>query len=115
MERTLETRTEEEPIRLEDYKRVYRWIVRREERRGFLLHVLAYLVGNGILIAVNLSYAPQVLWFLYPLLGWGILLALHHQVAVRWLDYTLDRREALAEELLRRGVQVPPPPGRPRA
>ena len=43
--------------------------------RGFYVHLFVFLAVNAILIAVNLLYTPTHYWFLYPLLGWGLLLA----------------------------------------
>jgi hypothetical protein len=44
--------------------------------QGFKYHLLAYLVVNAILFAVNMMN-PAHLWFFWPLLGWGIGLAAH--------------------------------------
>ena len=49
-----------------------------QEKRGFL-------------------YSPDIVWFFYPLLGWGIGLLLHHLFAVLWIEKTLEEREAKAE------------------
>ena len=60
---------------------------RREEmftdrrKRSFLVHLFAYLAVNALLIAVNLLYSPGHYWFLFPLIGWGLLLAAHAYVA----------------------------------
>ena len=34
--------------------------------------VIRYLLVNLLLIVINLIINPKVLWFIYPLLGWGI-------------------------------------------
>ena len=46
-------------------------------RIGFWIHALVYLAVNTLLITVNLMTSPHVLWFLFPLLGWGIGLLAH--------------------------------------
>jgi hypothetical protein len=38
-----------------------------------------------------------VLWFFYPLIGWGIGVAAHYLFGVRWLGKTLIEKEAKAE------------------
>jgi len=43
--------------------------------RGFTVHLFVFLAVNAVLIAVNLLYTPTRYWFLYPLFGWGLLLA----------------------------------------
>jgi len=61
-----------EEISLEDYKRAYREMKTEEARRGFLAHLAVYVLVNTILVLINLLYSPHVMWFFYPLLGWGI-------------------------------------------
>ena len=50
---------------------------RVEEFREFYQHLIVYLAVNAFLIVINLLTSPQHLWFYWPLLGWGIGLALH--------------------------------------
>ena len=49
--------------------------------RGFFLHLFVYLAVNALLIVVNLLYTPDYYWFLFPLIGWGLLLLAHAYVA----------------------------------
>jgi uncharacterized membrane protein YdbT with pleckstrin-like domain len=44
---------------------------------GFFLHLTAYLAVNAILMLVNLLFTPQTLWFIWPLMGWGIGILAH--------------------------------------
>lgn len=45
--------------------------------RGFLIHLAAFIVVMTELIVINLLTAPQHLWFIWVLAGWGIGLAAH--------------------------------------
>lgn len=45
--------------------------------RGFFLHSFVYVAVNALLIVVNLLYTPDYYWFLFPLIGWGLLLMTH--------------------------------------
>ena len=45
--------------------------------RGFLIHLLVYVVVVSGLAALNLIINPTHLWFLWVLLAWGIALAAH--------------------------------------
>ncbi|MBI3864381.1 MAG: 2TM domain-containing protein [Planctomycetia bacterium] len=45
--------------------------------KGFYGHFAVYLVINLFLAVVNLAASPSVLWFVWPLLGWGIAVAMH--------------------------------------
>ncbi|MCD6504789.1 2TM domain-containing protein [Candidatus Bathyarchaeota archaeon] len=88
-------------ISLEEYKRAYREMRKEEEKSGFLVHLIVYILVNTMLIAVNLLYSPEVIWFFYPLIGWGIGISMHYLFAVRFLEKTLKEREAKAEYLAR--------------
>lgn len=48
-----------------------------DQKRAFWLHLSAYVVINIMLAAVNLRSAPENIWFIWPLLGWGIGVAGH--------------------------------------
>jgi hypothetical protein len=39
--------------------------------------LFVYVAVNALLIVVNLLYTPHYYWFLFPLIGWGLLLAAH--------------------------------------
>jgi len=61
-----------EEISLAEYKKAYREIVAEDEKRGFLTHLVVYVLVNAMLTAHYL---------------WG----------VRWLEKELKKREAMAE------------------
>ena len=50
---------------------------RVEEIKGFYLHLASYLFVNVALIVINLLTSPEYLWFIWPLIGWGIGLIVH--------------------------------------
>lgn len=52
------------------------------DNAGFKYHFLAYVLVNAILIIVNLTHREQ-LWFLWPLIGWGIGVAAHGWAVTR--------------------------------
>jgi len=43
----------------------------------FRIHFITYVVVNLILAAINLILSPESLWVIWPVLGWGIGLAVH--------------------------------------
>src|SRR6516165_7516552 len=45
--------------------------------RGFLIHLVIFMVVLGGLAALNLARNPTHPWFLWVLLAWGIVLAIH--------------------------------------
>jgi len=50
---------------------------RVEEIKGFYSHLIAYVAVNIVLVIINLVTSRGVLWFYWPLLGWGIGLFFH--------------------------------------
>jgi hypothetical protein len=69
------------------------------EDTGFRIHFAAYVVVNAILIAVNLLLTPDILWFYWPLLGWGIGL-LSHGIAMYFVLNRRPSREAVVRAKL---------------
>lgn len=47
------------------------------ELKEFYHHIVVYLIVNAILFFINIMTSPGYLWFLWPLLGWGIGIAFH--------------------------------------
>ena len=50
---------------------------RVETLKGFYVHLTVYVLVNLLLFTINVLTSPESLWFFWPLLGWGIALALH--------------------------------------
>jgi hypothetical protein len=40
-------------------------------RTGFLAHLITYLAVNAGLLLINLLTAPEEIWAIWPMLGWG--------------------------------------------
>jgi hypothetical protein len=51
--------------------------VGRRRLRGFVIHLAAYFVVMIVLVAVNFLTDAKDPWFLWPMVGWGSVLALH--------------------------------------
>jgi uncharacterized RDD family membrane protein YckC len=45
--------------------------------RGFYAHLFMYIIVNIVLMVINFIFTPRFLWFLFPLLGWGVGLLAH--------------------------------------
>ena len=68
-----------------------------EARLGFRVHLTVYLFVNAILMTINLINSPEYLWFIWPLMGWGIGL-FWHAMAV----FVFDKKSALIENMIRK-------------
>ncbi|HEY8574486.1 2TM domain-containing protein [Phenylobacterium sp.] len=77
---------------------------RRAEQRadakiGFRKHFIAYVLVNGAFIAINLLTSRDYLWFIWPLLGWGIGVVAHF--AAVYIDDGAARERAVMAEMER--------------
>ena len=54
----------------------------RRRLRGFGLHLAGYFVAMAGLVAMNLATAPENPWFVWPMVGWGGILAVHAAYAM---------------------------------
>ena len=50
---------------------------RVEAIKGLYIHLTVYIVVNLILFSINMIVSPDGLWFFWPLMGWGVGLAIH--------------------------------------
>ena len=48
-----------------------------EDLKGFYGNLVAYVIVNIGFLVLNLITSPDHLWFYWPMLGWGIGLAIH--------------------------------------
>lgn len=65
---------------------------RVEELKGFRGHLAAYIAVNLFLIILNLITSPGDIWFFFPLLGWGVGLAIH-AMNTFWTGGDWERRK----------------------
>lgn len=75
--------------------------------RGFYHHLAVFLVVNCGLLLINLAASPGRWWFYWPLLGWGLWLAMHAVATFggrRWLGAEWEERK-LRELLADKGVK----------
>ena len=52
-------------------------VSRLEELKGFYAHLVSYCIFMPLLIFINLYNVPNYHWFYWPLVGWGIGIAVH--------------------------------------
>ena len=59
--------------------------------RGFAWHLGAYFIVSGAAVALNIAVTPETLWFPFPLVGWGAVLALHVAYVMGLFDVFVDK------------------------
>jgi len=56
---------------------IARAFVHVRDIKRFWSHAVTYVAVNAMLVAINLVTDTRELWFIYPLLGWGLGLLVH--------------------------------------
>ena len=73
---------------------------RAKAKYGFFVHAGVYVAVMVLLVFVNLATSPQAIWFVWPLIGWGIAVVMH---AVR--VFLLADRNVVVEKLTERELR----------
>lgn len=83
-----------------------RW--RAHRRRGLTNHAIAFVVVNALLFVIDRATPPEDPWFHFPLIAWGIALALDALSALRGPPPTLvdEWRQRIAAAALSEGLRV---------
>ncbi|MFV8375568.1 2TM domain-containing protein [Flavobacterium sp. LB1P71] len=68
-------------------ERYYKAKKRVEEIKGFYGNLVAYIVVNIGLLAINLLTSPKHLWFYWPMLGWGIGVVFHGMKVFNYMPF----------------------------
>ena len=64
--------------------------------RGLYSHFISYVVVMSGVAAINLILMPRVIWFIYPLLGWGVGIISHAASVLNvlpWFGPEWERRQ----------------------
>lgn len=51
---------------------------RVKAKKSFYQHLMSYAIVNSFLFILNMITSPGYLWFVFPMLGWGVGLAFHY-------------------------------------
>ena len=73
-----------------------------KKKKEFYQHLMSFVTVMFALIAINLLTSPTHLWFVYPMLGWGIGILFHYTdvfgvPGFGMLDKEWEKREVEAE------------------
>lgn len=71
----------------ESDERYLKAVKRVEDIKGFYGNLAAYIVVNTGLIILNLVTSPDQIWFIWPLLGWGIGVAFHGMRVFNYMPF----------------------------
>lgn len=92
-----------EAVTIDAYQRAEVDVLEEDAKREFRIHAALFLAGNLLATLFNLLVADEVLWFYYPLAGWGLGLSFHYLAGVRSIRTKVVERQARIEERARSG------------
>jgi hypothetical protein len=72
-------------------------IKRLEAKRGFSVHAAIYVIVNILLVVVWAFTARGYFWPIWPILGWGVAVAIHG-----WMTYF---QKPISEDEIRREME----------
>ena len=52
-------------------------VKRVEAKLHFYMHTAVYIAISFLLFVINYKTSPEYYWFKWPLLGWGVAIAIH--------------------------------------
>jgi hypothetical protein len=78
-------------------------IRRADMKLAFRSHLMAYVIVNAALVAINLITSPHSFWAIWPMMGWGVGLAAHASTVYMHGEDLRDRLIQEELEKLRRG------------
>ena len=52
--------------------------------KHFKANFMIYLFVNLLLIFINFRHTPDVIWFHFPLIGWGIPILIMYLISIDW-------------------------------
>ncbi len=67
---------------------------RVKAKKEFYRHLVTFIIVMPFLFAINILTSPFYLWFWYPLLGWGVGLAIHFFTVFGFQGRFYDKWEA---------------------
>ncbi len=79
-------------------KRLIEMLLRK--KRGKVSLLITYIVINITLVLINIAFTPERIWFIFPIIGWGIGLSMHYYFGIHRLEKELIEREKRAEARL---------------
>lgn len=88
-------------------KDAYVLIKKQQEFAGFILHACLFVLVNAGLVCLNLFYLTGFLWFIFPLAGWAIGLAIHGISLIfskQYFEREYAHIELKAQELSRKSI-----------
>jgi 2TM domain len=76
-------------------------------RVALYIHLTAYAVVNASLIIINLTTSTRHLWFVWPLLGWGVGILIHAFATFALPSVPGFKRRMIEKQMRKNGLKQP--------
>ncbi len=88
-----------EEISLEEYKKAYREIVLKDEKKDFITHLIIFVLTVIIITVINFTtdFLKDIDWIFYLFIIWGFFVLMHYLYNIHWTKRNLIEREGAAE------------------
>lgn len=77
-------------------------IAQAKAKVEFRIHLIIYIAVITILTIINLLVTQGYIWFIWPLLGWGIAIVIH-ALSVYFSSGKSSLKERMIEEEMKKG------------
>ena len=72
---------------------------------GLYRHLTIYIAVNILLIIINVSTSTEYLWFIWPLMGWGLAVVLHALSVFAFSDESGVTEKMIEKEMEREAAK----------
>ncbi len=90
---------------MEDKKAYQRAKKRVQKKFGFFIHLAVYIAVSVLLIIINLSTSTEYMWFMWPLIGWGIGICFHALAVFVFSEGAGIREEMIEKEMKKEALK----------
>jgi len=96
-------KNEKEGSKMEHQDSYERAQKRVDAKIRFFIHLVVFVLVNIGLIVINLRNSPEYLWFIWPLVGWGIGLFFHGMGVFVFAEKSAIRERMIEKEMNKDG------------
>lgn len=85
---------------IEKQNRIKKSVAQKRVRKmkGFYIHLVFFIAVNIIVAAINFKTTPDILWFYWLTLGWGLAIAMHFMSVFSLKDWEARMVKELMEK-----------------
>lgn len=89
-------------ISLEEYKKIYHEVAKKDRVRSFYIHLAIYLSINTVSAIINIILTPKFIWVIFPIIFWGIGIIWNYLSSFILVDKKLNKLSSDTEERIKK-------------